>query len=170
MGFVESSHKRLLIDSIAIELLLKRGLTIETIQKNKLGWNPIKFYIKRFEWGVKETTKCEWFCLPKGLIIPSFQNNAIDRLKIRKSEWSEGDPYGKYYEVPGSSSLLPIYGSSTHEIAVIVEAEFDAMLVTQEAGDLCYCIALGGAQKRPNPTLHQTLLSKKLLLFGTNLF
>ena len=37
------------------------------------------------------------------------------------------------------------------EIVVIVEAELDAMLIIQEAGDLCACIALGGAQKRPCP-------------------
>jgi len=164
--FLEQSHKYLLSDKTAMELVLERGLSIDTIQKNQLGWNPSKIYHKLTDWGLEETEERKWLCLPKGIVIPMFESNSIRKLKIRKSKWQEEDFYGKYYEVPGSSNMLPIFGIHSKETVVITEAEFDAMLVVQEAGDLCNCIALGGAQKKPNLVLHEWLLTKKLILFA----
>ena len=145
---------------------MQRGLTHESIKKNQLGWNPVQTFCRRADWGLEETEERQWVCLPPGIVIPIYEGNDIRKLKIRKSEWKEGDFYGKYYEVPGSSNMLPIFGSLSCEVAILVEAEFDAMLVVQEAGDLCACVALGGAQKRPHPFLRQWLLNRKLILFA----
>jgi DNA primase len=164
--FTESSLRRLLIDKTAMELLLQRGLTVDTIKKHRLGWNPVKAFYRRTDWGFEEKDKQEWVCLPVGMVIPISENDAIRKIKIRKSEWREGDPYGKYYEIPGSSNILPVFGSLSNHVVVIVEAEFDAMLVIQEAGNLCSCVALGGAQKRPDAYLQQWLLQRKLILFA----
>ncbi len=164
--FVEKSAQRLLIDIAAVKLLLQRGLTLDSIKKNRLGWNPLKLFCRRTDWGLEETEERQWVCLPAGFVIPIFESEDIQKLKIRKSEWKEGDFYGKYYEVPGSSPILPIFGNPSNETVIIVESEFDAMLVVQEAGDLCACVALGGAQKRPHPFLHEWLLNRKLILFA----
>ena len=153
-SFVEKSIQRLLIDKMAMELVLQRGLSLDSIKKNQLGWNPVQAFYRRADWGLEEMEERQWVCLPAGIVIPIFEGKDIRKLKIRKSEWKEGDFYGKYYEVPGSSNMLPIFGSPSNEIVIIVEAEFDAMLVLQEAGDLCACIVLGGAQKRPPHSLH----------------
>jgi len=166
LQFAECAHQRLLIDDEAVELLIERGLTMETIRQNKLGWNPVKIYKKLSEWGMEETDKRQWLCFPKGIVIPILQNGNIKKIKIRKSEWKEGDLYGKYYEVPGSSTMLPSFGADSKEVVVITEAEFDAMLVVQEAGEFCSCIALGGAQKRPDHLLQDWLLKKDLILFA----
>jgi hypothetical protein len=88
------------------------------------------------------------------------------KIKIRKSDWKEGDLYGKYYEVPGRSNMMPVFGDHLKEIVVVVEAEFDAMLVAQEAGELCISIALGGAQKRPDRLFCEWLSKKELVLFA----
>lgn len=165
-SFVEKSTQRLLIDKMAMESILQRGLTLDSIKKHQLGWNPVQAFYRRADWGLEETEGRQWVCLPAGIVIPIFEGKDIRKLKIRKSEWKEGDFYGKYYEVPGSSNMLPIFGNLSSETAVIVEAEFDAMLVVQEAGDLCVCIALGGAQKRPSHSLHQWLFNRKHLLFA----
>ena len=164
--FTENAHQRLLIDITAIDVIQQRGLSLDTIKKNQIGWNPVKTFQRLSDWGLEGTESRQWVCLPVGIVIPIFEGKDIRKLKIRKSEWKEGDFYGKYYEVPGSSNMLPIFGNLSSEIAVIVEAEFDAMLVAQEAGDLCACVALGGAQKRPHPILHQWLLNRKLILFA----
>jgi len=168
LSFVECSHKRLLIEGMALELLSKRGLNPETIQRYKLGWNPVKSYKKTIEWGIKEkeTNEPKWLCFPKGLVLPIFKENTIHKIKIRKFDWLENDPYGKYYEIPGSSNSLTIFDDLLNDIIVITEAEFDAMLIMQETKNLCSCIALGGAQKRPDPLLHKILLTKKLILFA----
>jgi len=165
-AFIASSHQRLIIDTLSMQLLKKRGLSIETIQKNQLGWNPVQTFTKRSEWGLKETEKKQWLCLPIGIVIPIFQEGNIQKLKIRKSEWKEEDPFGKYYEVPGSSNRMPIFGTPSHPIAIIIESEFDAMLLTQQAEDLCICLALGGAQKRPDAITHKWLQERKLILFA----
>jgi hypothetical protein len=151
---------------MAMEPILQRGLSLDSIKKNQLGWNPIQAFYRRADWGLEEKEDRQWVCLPAGIVIPLFEGKDIRKLKIRKSGWKEGDFYGKYYEVPGSSNMLPIFGNLSSEAAVIVEAEFDAMLVIQEAGDLCACVALGGAQKRPSHSLHQWLLNRKLILFA----
>lgn len=165
-SFIAHSHQRLLIDKPAINLILQRGLSIDTITQHQLGWNPVKTFQKRSDWGLEETDTRKWICLPPGIVIPIFESNVPQKLKIRRTDWHEGDPYGKYYEVPGSSNILPIFGNSSLETTVIVEAEFDAMLIIQEAGDLCNSIALGGAQKRPHPTLRQWLLKRKMIFFS----
>ncbi len=131
-----------------------------------MGWNPIKTYKRLSEWGLEETVDRQWLCIPKGIVIPVFQDGNIRKIKIRKSEWKEGDLYGKYYEVPGSSKMLPNFGADSNKIITITEAEFDAMLVVQEAGEYCSCIALGGAQKRPDSFLRDWLLKKDLILFA----
>jgi DNA primase len=164
--FVENSIQRLLIDKTATELILQRGLSLDSIKRNQLGWNPVKAFYRRMEWGLAETEECQWVCLPAGIVIPVFEGRDIQKLKIRKSEWKEGDFYGKYYEVPGSSTAIPLFGDPAIETCVVVEAEFDAMLVIQEAGDLCNCVALGGAQKRPDAFLRQWLLDRALVLFA----
>src|SRR5579862_9278094 len=52
--FVESSHQRLLIDPIGLNSLKIRGLTLETIQRYSLGWNPITSFPDREEWGLEK--------------------------------------------------------------------------------------------------------------------
>jgi DNA primase len=165
-SFIESSHQRLLIDTTAMKYLNDRSLDLETIRQNKLGWNPAGSFYRRSDWGIEENKKKIWIYLPKGIVIPVFENNIISKIKIRKSEWTEGDLYGKYYEIPGSSNILPLYGNLSLPILIIVEAEFDAMLIVQEAHDLCNCLALGGAQKKPDEALFQWLLNRKLILYA----
>lgn len=167
--FVASSHQRLLIDPIAIDVLKKRGLKLDTMHYFQLGWNPIDIYSERAAWGLTERLvdgKQKKLWLPQGIVIPALENTSCFKIKIRKAKWAEDDPFGKYYEVPGSSQKTPVFGDSDHGIAIIVEAELDAMLVLQEAGDLCCCVALGGAQKRPDPLTHHWLQEKKAILFA----
>ena len=164
--FTDNALQRLLIDNTALKLISQRGLSLDTIKKHRLGWNPVKTFHRRADWGLEETEERQWVCLPAGIVIPFTEDNDIRKLKIRKSEWKAEDISGKYYEVPGSSNIVPIFGNHSREAVVIVEAELDAMLVIQEAGDLCACIALGGAQKRPDELLRQWMLNRTLLLFA----
>lgn len=50
--------------------------------------------------------------------------------------------------------------------AMIIESELDAMLIQQEAGDLCFCVALGGSTKRPDVYTDQLLRATKLALWS----
>lgn len=160
LAFVEAAHQRLLIDNTAMALVQQRGLSLDTIKKNRLGWNSNKTPYPYQEWGLEEERS---IYMPVGIVIPLFDEGKIQKIKIRKKE---EDDYGKYYEVPGGAKFLPLFGDPLLSISVIVEAEFDAMLIVQEAGDLCNCIALGGAQKKPPPLLQEWLTTRRLILFA----
>jgi len=49
---------------------------------------------------------------------------------------------------------------------IIVESELDAMLVEQEAGNVCNSAALGGVSKKPDEYLHSILMKAPLILFS----
>lgn len=167
--FIDSSHKRLLIDKEAMKLLEQRGLFLNTIKKYSIGWNPVDSFPEKEEWGLEKKVvdgKKKKFFLPKGIVIPIYREGKIDRIKIRKANWKEGDLYGKYYAVKGGSDVMGIYGDKELQVVVLVEAELDGMLVAQEASDLCVVLALGGAQKRPDEEIDLWLRSKRIVLFA----
>jgi DNA primase len=166
--FVEACHQRLLCDPQAIDLIKARGLSLHTIRKHSIGWNAITVFPNREEWGLQpkiEDGKEKKLLVPSGIVIPSFHGAALRKIKIRRNEWTEGDHFGKYYILPGSIDSIPVFGDACEQVVVVVEAELDAMLVAQEVESIC-CIALGGAQKRPDTSLHQWLLQKKLIIFA----
>lgn len=139
------------------------------MNKFQLGWNPVHSYDSREKWGLDKKVvdgKEKKLSLPKGIIIPSFAGKIPCKIKIRRSEWKNEDPFGKYYEVPGSSNQIPSFGDLSHSIVVLLESELDSILTVQEAGDLCCCLALGGAQKKPDGTTHQWLQTKKCIFFA----
>ena len=45
------------------------------------------------------------------------------------------------------SDVILVYGNTDLSVALILESEFDALLVQQESGDICFCVALGGSTK-----------------------
>lgn len=166
LRFVDNAHDRLLIDPAARDMVTKRGLSLNSIKQNRLGYHPISAFNLRLDWGLEEKETGKWIYLPQGIVIPMFEGNTVSKLKIRKADWQAGDPYGKYYELPGSSNILPFFGDPLLEICIVVEAEFDGMLVIQEAGDLCNCIALGGVGKRPHQALHEWMLTTRAVFFA----
>lgn len=169
IAFIENSHRRLLIDPAALNLVKARGLTLETVKQHRIGWNPVPIFPVREEWGLErkiENGKEKKLFIPSGIVIPTFQNGKLQKIKIRKNEWREGDYYGKYYIVPGSVDCMPVFGDLAAPITVLVESEFDGMLIIQEVGNSCSCLALGGAQKEPDEMLHQWLDDRDLILFA----
>ncbi len=168
-AFVQGCHQRLLMDPRTIDLLKERGLSVETVQTYLVGWNPVTQYVKREEWGLEKKVERgveKKFWIPSGIVIPTFHEHALHKIKIRRHEWCEGDAFGKYYILPGSVDVMPIFGDQSMDVVVVVEAELDAMLVAQEAGSISCCLALGGAQKRPSESIRQWLLQKNAVLLA----
>jgi DNA primase len=167
--FVMESHQALIDDPKKIHLLKNtRGLSIETIKSFSLGWNFADRWISsRSEWGLSrefhESGHEKKLWIPKGIVIPTIVEGIVVRLKIRRLDWIEGDKLGKYIIFPGSSAHPSIFGERLCLIVVLVEAELDAMLVIQEAGDLCCCITFGGLG-HPDEMTHQWLQSKKTII------
>lgn len=168
--FVNDCLQNLLADEEAIEPLQKRGFSRLVIKNFLLGWNHKDQFIAMSEWGLPVThnekgqTKKLW--LPKGIIIPTIVSNQITKIKIRRSDWEKGDELPKYVEVSGSMKCPSIYGSKEMDTIIIVEAELDAMLIQQFASDICCCMAIGGAGKKPDRDSDQLLRKASRLVFA----
>lgn len=167
--FIDYAHENLLKEASIINQLEQRGLTIEAIKRFRLGWNPKNLFDQRKRWGltpeIKENglPKRQW--LPKGIVIPSFQDSHPTKIKIRRSDWVSGDTLPKYVEVSGSTQSPSLYGDISKPV-IIVESELDAILIQQEAADLVCSIALGGVSKKPDTETHDFLKGASLILLS----
>ena len=167
--FIDDCHQNLMSSIEALDLLIKRGLSIETICKFSLGWNDYDSFEKRDKWGLANicnengNIKKQW--LPKGIVIPTFQDEKLIKIKIRRSEWHLEDKFPKYIEVSGSMPSFSVYGNISMPI-IIVESELDAFLIQQYASDLVCSIALGGVSKKPDYNLHMKLKQSPLILLS----
>lgn len=163
--FCESAYRRLLIDPEALAFLKsKYGLTLATVERYRIGWNPEKRFQLRSEWGLDNPEKK--ICLPRGPVIPDLMHGKVSKLKIRDLDWKEGDSFGKYRLISGSSSHTSVIGFRSNQTVVIVESEFDALLLVQEIGEFCTCVALGGASNRPDSDTCAWLKQRTLILYG----
>lgn len=169
IAFIEWCNSQLIANQTALTFVKNRGFTIESINRFKIGFNPKDLWRPREDWGLDNQTKEDgtnkklW--LPHGMTIPTFSNDQIIKIKVRRSVWKEGDELPKYVEISGSKPCLSIYGDSALKVAIILESELDSLLIQQEAGDLVYCIALGGSTKSLDFHTDQLLRRTPILLF-----
>jgi hypothetical protein len=99
--------------------------------------------------------------LPRGVVIPGWRNDGLWYVKVRRPLGDDVTAYGlagslppaypkmKYASVRGGVQTL--FGEShlqARPALVVVEGEFDAMLLWQIAGDLVDVVTLGGASTR----------------------
>lgn len=159
--FILKSHEHLLNNPESIRLLQNRGFSLDSINKYKLGFNPESTWE---DWQLKKSDRKIW--LPKGFVIPSFVEDKLNKIKIRRSDWHLNDTLPKYVEIHGSSAGLSIYGNNFNLPNIVLESELDAMLVQQEASNLCLSIALGGATKRPDYYINSLLIKTPLIIFS----
>jgi DNA primase len=138
-----------------LEWLAARGITAKTAARFGLGWNDGPIIRPYPAWGLPaevwpESGKPKFVRVPAGLVIPWRDGGRVLRLRVRQL-----DAEPKYYVIPGGAKdpqpMTVIDGtwSGPHRAVVLCEAELDAMLLAQEAGDLVTVVALGSAQTRP---------------------
>lgn len=166
MDFIRKSHNYLMANPHLLDQDKDRGLSFQSIVRHQLGWNDSDVFESKQLWDVSSSeggSKC--VCLPKGIVIPSYRDKTLVRVKIRRHDWTPTDKYSKYQIVAGGINCPVIYGDKQKPL-VIVEAELDAILVQQFAQDLCCCIALGGANVRPDIMINDLLRSSSCILFA----
>jgi len=171
-AFVLWCHDMLWKNPDSLALLKARGFNEEAISRWKLGYSPQTFLRDRSLWGLCDkpgpNDGLAKLWLPKGIVIPTFSDEVIVKLKIRRPDEPQNEPskykFQKYVVVSGSIDTPVIYGDPMKPI-LIMESELDAMLTYDIIGDICCVIALGGAQKKPDLKLHQQLrMSLNVLL------
>jgi DNA primase len=158
--FVEACHQQLLDlgegEGTPLAYLLSRGITKETAIKFRLGWNQGEkgkaIYKAREAWGLETVMsgdKKKKLWLPIGLVIPFYLDSILRRVRIRiPVEHRTAEFSLSYYLVPGSSMDTFIINPAAKAF-VIIEAELDAILVDQLAGDLTGTMAMGNSTAKP---------------------
>jgi len=125
----------------------ERCLSPETIRSARLGWTP---RAEGVPWN------------PPGIVIPWFEGERLAMVKVRPDPaFRESFPKDrrppKYIEAYRDPSIQECYpGLSTirpDRPLVIVEGEFDALLLGQELGAGASIVTLGSASARPSRTL-----------------
>jgi len=104
-----------------------RGLSDQTLRYWRVGYN-------------ERDQDIAGLWVRRGITLPWVIDGEVWHIKVRRP--SNSDP--KYTAVKGGQPLL--YGGGTlrdRRVAVLVEGEFDAMLLHQEAGDLVGVATLG---------------------------
>ena len=165
--FIQRCHIFLCSNLHLLNIDKDRGLTERTIMNFKLGWNASEKFEPKASWGLQPVDEIggKSMCFPEGVVIPLLRMEQPFLIKIRRNNWSPDSDYPKYHIVAGSKTCPAIYGDITKPI-VIVEAELDAMLVQQLAGDLCCCVSLGGVGNRSDSVLHDILLYVPRVLYA----
>jgi len=138
----------------ALAELHKRGLSDDTIKAAWLGYQPAD-------------GERRGLFVPRGVVIPHWHGraNTMWGLKIWRPLGS--DP--KYTQVKGSVPAL--YGADNlagHDVAVVCEGEFDALLLAQQAGDLAGVVTFGSATSQDIEGWLPYLLPVKRLLVATD--
>lgn len=98
--------------------------------------------------------------VPRGIVIPWYAGGELWQVKIRRPM-----DRPKYESIKGGHPLL--YGADQlagRDVAVLVEGEFDALLLWQEAGDLVGVATLGSCSKALTARAMSYLLPFKRLL------
>ena len=114
----------------------ERGFAEETLRAARLGYTAKDCTEKAGAWGLDTAHRPVW--TPRGISIPWRSCGALWRLNIRRSV---GTP--KYIGPGASNGLYGADGIRSDRPVVIVEGEFDALAIAQEAGDLVIAAATG---------------------------
>ena len=144
-----------------------RGLNEEILQKHQIGFNPINSYEPLEKWGLIPATPEETkVFIPAGICIPWIVEGQVWKVNFRRFGSTP-----KYLQIKGSqSSVFELETIRDHTIVFIVEGEFDAMLLEQEAGDLAGVCTLGSASSRhlSSKWLSYFLGCQRIYLVGDN--
>ena len=146
---VDSSERRLWLPEglSTLAYLRRRGLGDDTIRMARLGWTP----------GIRLRTRDEdRYWTASGVVIPWLDGERLTLVKIRQP----GGTRPKYVEAfRDRTTIFPApSGIRPGKPIVIVEGEFDALLLGQAIGDLASVVTLGSASARPDGITIERLL------------
>jgi DNA polymerase I len=105
-----------------------RGLQDKTMRRYRLGFQPANADEKASDWGLPRASDV---FLPRGLVIPWFTGGEVSAIRVRRTS---SQASSKYWSIAGSKQFLfGVDHIADSNVLVLVEGEFDAMLVAQEA-------------------------------------
>ena len=166
---VDEAHARIKDQAGAMKWLAGRGISEAVVDRFRLGWLDKNYFRTRESWGVetvlRDDGKPKKLFIPRGILIPSFADDSVFRLRVRrpKADIDDSRNQKKYYVVPGSSPMALTAGDDARAF-VIVETELDAMMIHGLAGDLVGVVAMGSSSTKPDERCHAVLAKAACIL------
>ncbi len=127
------------------------GFDEETVRKAEIGLNKEDQYGSRNQWGLPTGPGMRsgpiW--LPRGIVFPWADNKGLSRLYIRRLRNDVGLESDRLRKEKGHHvpvCISPLYNAQSVDPGmpvVLVEREFDALAIRDEASDLCSPVATG---------------------------
>ncbi len=146
----------------ALAYLRRRGLHDDTIRKAALGYNPNAYYDAPELWGFPRWDRSVW--IPAGVVIPWVVDNSIWCVRFRSCS---DDASFRYIQVRGGGNALYRADSvRANAPAVLVEGEFDALTIEQEAGELVAAVANGSTNGGRRTRWIETLATASQVLLS----
>jgi len=136
------------------KLQRERGISPATVKRWRLGWNPTSLKRPGENWGLDGK-----IYLPAGLVTPNMRDGKTVSLKIRQES---GEP--KYLLVRGSKVFPYLLHGNVHGTIVLVESEFDALLLWETSRDVITPIAVGGCSNKPDMETAELIAGAEILL------
>ncbi len=136
LNFVREAQYELWRNRVALDYLLGRGLSEETIAVAGVGYNPKESSDPGAAWGVSGRV-----FLPEGWVFPRMFRGELWRVGIRRRSATGSKMIG-----PKGYSATGLYLADSIDYArpvMLVEGEIDALSVQQAAGDLVTAVATG---------------------------
>lgn len=158
-------------NSEQLKYLQTRGISPQQAAKFSLGFvggqKPAVFS-SRSKWGLEpkpNNKKPDALWIPRGIVIPNIIGDEVNSIRIRRPKQDRTGQLAdlSYHVMPGSGTapLLSYHGQRT---IVVVEAQLDAILIDQHAGDITGVLALGNDSARPDGNAHKALKQASLIL------
>ena len=150
-ALVAYAHDQLWGDVEALAYLRERGLSDETIEAARLGYNPKMIRDDPARWGLDG----QRVYIARGWVIPSESDGVIRYVKVRRrdddlqGEYARtGKEPAKYLAIRGSRlTLFGLDDLRGRTDGILCEGEYDALLLRQHVGEVCGVAALGSASK-----------------------
>ena len=153
----------------ALKWLKNRGLTEETIKKNKLGYFEKNHFEDYSKWGleneVNERGNLKKIFLPRGICIPTYLDEKIIRMRVRMPVPPKSKDDDPYILVKSSCAIPRKYGDSK-EFFIVLESELCGYLINQIMCNQVSVISLGSVSITPAENLHTLLKQAKRILIA----
>ncbi len=137
----ERAKRSLLSDQSqwARDYIESRGIALQTAKRWTLGCSNHDRWYHPLEWGLPADHKRVY--LPTGIVFPWWIDGEVWRVNVRRLNV----PKKKRYMGPAGfkNGLFNADAVSTDKPVILVEGEFDAILIEQEAGDIITPVATG---------------------------
>lgn len=169
---VKKAHAALLNNPQQLQYLKDRGLDLDAVKHNTLGWietgTKTCTFSSRQKWGLEpkpQNKKPDALWIPRGIVIPNIIDGQVDSIRIRRPNQDRTGQLADlgYYVIPGGGTAPTLHDNNA-QVVTIVEAQLDAALINHHAGKLTSVIALGNDSAKPDQRCTRILQQAKLIL------